>query len=48
MITQFLRISRDEIIVVTIGEFGIVYKGRLLKGFNKEFNTVAVKTLKGL
>ena len=30
------------------GEFGIVYKGRLSKGFNKSFGTVvAVKTLKG-
>lgn len=30
------------------GEFGIVYKGLLKKGFNEGFSeTVAVKTLKG-
>ena len=31
-----------------IGEFGIVYKARMSKGFNKSFTeVVAVKTLKG-
>ena len=31
------------------GEFGIVYKARLSKGFNKPYNeVVAVKTLKGV
>ena len=30
------------------GEYGIVYKGRLAKGFNRAFSEViAVKTLKG-
>ena len=32
----------------SLGEFGIVYKARLSKGFNKSFSeVVAVKTLKG-
>lgn len=34
--------------LLILGEFGIVYKARLSKGFNKSFSeTVAVKTLKG-
>ena len=33
---------------VYVGEYGIVYKGRIAKGFNKPFSqVVAVKTLKG-
>ena len=36
------------IIVNIIGEFGIVYKGKMSEGFNKPFDQiVAVKTLKG-
>ena len=34
---------------VIAGEFGIVYKARLSKGFNKPYSeVVAVKTLKGV
>ena len=33
---------------VYVGEFGIVYKGKLSKGFNTSFSEiVAIKTLKG-
>ena len=33
---------------VYVGEFGIVYKGNLSKGFNTSFSEiVAIKTLKG-
>lgn len=33
----------------TVGEFGIVYKGQLKKGFSENYSEpVAVKTLKGI
>ena len=44
-----IRTHLYNVIALFSGEFGIVYKARLSKGFNKPYSeVVAVKTLKGV
>ena len=49
MYIYMLLLLHMHVATLYIGEFGVVYKGNLLKDLGQTFvGTVAVKTLKGL